>query len=299
MRIIEALLILFSLAVPGVAQLPPSSRNRDFSSMRKLIRETMVEWVVPSIAVAVVRDGHILWEEGFGWADREERKLATEHTMYYTASVAKIFTTTALMMLQERKRLDLDRAVNDYLGSVKLSSPAFDPAGATIRRVAMHTAGLTTFGPTTQFSMEEQIRRFGILFWPPGERFDYSNLGPLILEEVVERVSGQTYHDFLRDQIFWPLAMTHSSGNGIPAELEAYAAQRYSFAGGRVRRADGGIYCSAHDLAMFAMFQLKAHRPDQKQLLKDASIDAMQNQGVPAGSRRYGLAGRQPVRLSQ
>jgi CubicO group peptidase (beta-lactamase class C family) len=153
-----------------------------------------------------------------GWADREQRIAATEHTMYYTASVAKTFTTTALMMLHERKRLDLDRPVNDYRGSAKLSSPGWDPAGATIRRVATHTAGLTTFNPTTRLSMADQIRRFGVLFWPPGERFDYSNLGPIILEDVVERVSGLTYGDFLREQVFWPLGM----------ELEAYAAQRYS-----------------------------------------------------------------------
>ena len=241
------------------------------------------------MAVAVVLNGRTLWEEGFGWADRERRIAATEHTMYYTASVTKTFTTTALMMLQEQKRLDLDRPVNDYLGSAKLSSPSWDPAGATVRRVATHTAGLTTYNPRTPSSLAEQIRRFGILFWPPGERFDYSNLGPIILENVVERVSGMTYADFLREQVLWPLGMTRASV-GVPAELEAYMAQRYSAAGGRVPRSDGGVYCSAHDLAMFAMFHLKAHRSDQKQVLTDTSIDAMQNETVKAGNnRQYGL----------
>jgi CubicO group peptidase (beta-lactamase class C family) len=282
MRILSALLMLLIAASAGVAQ-------PDFSSLRKLARETIVAATAPSMAIAVVRNGRILYEEGFGWADRERRIPATEHTMYYTASVTKTFTTTALMILQEQKRLDLDRPVNDYLGSTKLSSPAFDPAGATIRRIATHTAGLTTYNPTTPLPIAEQIRRFGILFWPPGERFDYSNLGPILLDHVVERVSGKPYADFLREQVLWPLGMTRAA-MGIPADLEQYTAQRYSAAGGKVPPTDEGVYCSVHDLAMFAMFHLKVHRPDQKQIITDASIDAMQNETVEAGGgRKYGL----------
>lgn len=287
MRFVRTVLTLLTLASAAVTQSPQSARAPDFSAVRKLARETIVAAAAPSMAVAVVRKGRILWEEGFGWADREQRIPATEHTMYYTASVTKTFTATALMLLQEQKRLDLDRPVNDYLGPAKLSSPGWDPAGASVRRVETHTAGLTTYNPTSPLSLAEQIRRFGILFWPPGERFDYSNLGPIILENVVERVSGRTYGEFLREQVLWPLGMTRAS-KGVPAELEAYAAQRYT-ASGRVPRGEGSIYCSAHDLAMFAMFHLKSHRSDQKRVLTDASIDAMQNESVPAGARRYGM----------
>src|SRR5262245_45724947 len=144
MRMVTVLLILLSVASAGIAQSLESPVDPDFSAVRKLARETIVAATAPSMAVAVVRRGRILWEEGFGWADREQRIPATAHTMYYTASVTKTFTATALMLLHERKRLNLDRPVNDYLGSAKLSSPGWDPAGATIRRVATHTAGLTT-----------------------------------------------------------------------------------------------------------------------------------------------------------
>jgi len=163
----------------------------DFSKVRKLIQEQIATKGTPSISVAVAHNGKILWEQGFGWADRENRIRATEHTMYYTASVTKLFTETALMILQERKQLDLDRPVNDYLGAAKLSSPAWKADEATVRRVANHTAGLTTFNPAHRLPMEQAISHYGVLFWPPGERFDYSNLGPIILEEVVARVSGK------------------------------------------------------------------------------------------------------------
>src|SRR2546428_124622 len=111
------LLLIFAAAPLAPQPRPPATQTSkvDFSKAGKLIQEHMVEWSIPSISVAVARRGEILWEEGFGWADRENRVPATEHTMYYMASVSKSFTAVALMILQERKQLDLDRPVNDYL----------------------------------------------------------------------------------------------------------------------------------------------------------------------------------------
>jgi CubicO group peptidase (beta-lactamase class C family) len=273
----------------------------DFSAVRKLIQEQMTARSVPSLSVAVARHGEILWEEGYGWADRENRVRATEHTPYYLASVTKSVTATAIMILQERKQLNLDHPVNEYLGSTQVSSPLWDPAQATVRRVATHTAGLTTFArnyyegqPGSRLSADETIRRYGILFWPPGDRFDYSNLGYGILGEVVARVTGKSYADFVRQEVFWPLGMNRAS-LGIGPGLEKYAAVRYSSDHPRPPLAESatpgasGIYCSIHDLALFGIFHLKAHRPDQKAILSDAAIDTMQNSTVDTGGGRYGL----------
>src|SRR4030095_11050207 len=128
---------VLTLAIPLLAQSEPvlsSTSKPDFSKARQFIQKHMVKYSNPSIAVAVARRGEILWEEGFGWADRENRIPATEHTMYYMASVDKSFTAVALMILQERKQLELDRSINDYLGTGKLSSRARSAAGATVRR---------------------------------------------------------------------------------------------------------------------------------------------------------------------
>src|SRR5262245_27413117 len=215
-------------------------RQPDWSQVRKIIQQRMVAESIPSISIAVVRNGKILWEEGFGWADRENRIPANEHTMYYTASITKTFTDTAIMLLQQRKQLELDRPVNDYLGKAKLSSPAWNPAEATVRRVMTHTAGLTTFSPVQPLSMDELISRYGVLFWPPGEGFDYSNAGGIILTEVVARVSGQSYDSFLRNEIFWPLGMTHTS-MGIGPDLESYEAKPYNPVTGLRPRRTGGV----------------------------------------------------------
>src|SRR5437588_5532254 len=114
----------------------------DFGTVRELIRTRLVEQSLPSLAVAVAREGQIVWEEGFGWADRENRVPATEHTMYSLASISKPITATGLMLLVERGQIELDRPINDYLGDAKLTARVGDAVGATVRRVANHTSGL-------------------------------------------------------------------------------------------------------------------------------------------------------------
>src|SRR5436853_84904 len=147
--------------------------NGAFSGVRELIRARLVEQVIPSLAVAVAREGTILWEEGFGWADRENRIPASEHTMYSLASISKPITATGLMVLKELGKLDLDRPINDYLGEAKLRAWIGHAAEATVRRVANHTAGLPLHWhffyedePHRRPPMDETIRRYGNLVTP-------------------------------------------------------------------------------------------------------------------------------------
>src|SRR5215203_235330 len=136
-----ALILLGSLSIPAFPQTQSNTPEKpDFSQVRKLIQEQLATTSIPSISVAVVRRGEIIWEEGFGFADRENHIPATAHTMYYLASVSKTITATAVMILSERKRIDLDHPINDYIKPARLRSPLWDPDEATVRRVANHTA---------------------------------------------------------------------------------------------------------------------------------------------------------------
>ena len=143
--------------------------------------------------------------------------------------------------------------------------------------------------------MAETIRRYGILVTPPGERFQYSNLGFGILDYVISRVSEQPFDDFERAQVFLPLGLTHTSLDIGPG-LEKYEAIRYAADGRPLpfytfdHRGASAIYASAHDLARFALFHLKAHLPDQKAILSDAAIDEMQKPVVTIhGQAGYGI----------
>jgi CubicO group peptidase (beta-lactamase class C family) len=259
-----------------------------FASVQEFIQERMVEETLPSLAVAVACKGEILWQEAFGWADRERRVAATPHTLYSLASISKPCTTTGLMVLQEQGKLDLDRPINDYLGDAKLIARVGNAEDATVRRVANHTSGL---GGHFQFfyadepyrrpSMDETIRRYGNLVWAPGERYNYSNLGYGVLDYLIERLSGRRYADFMREEVFLPLGMTRSSVDVGPG-LDPYQAIRYGADGLPYPHYDfdhpGGsaVYASAHDMVRFGLFHLKTHLSDQRAILSEGAIDAMQ-----------------------
>ena len=259
-----------------------------FDGVRASIRRKIADQATPSIAVAVARGGEIIWEEGFGWADRERRVPSDPHILYSLASISKPITATALMILVERGKVDLDKPINDYLGEAKLRGRAGDASLATVRRVANHTSGLPLHyqffyedEPYRAPQRDETIRRYGNLITPPGERYLYSNLGYGVLDHVISRVSGKAYADFVREEVLLPLGMRRSAV-GLPDALRQYQAVRYGTDGLPIPFYDfdhpGGsaVYASAHDLVRFGMFHLKNHLAGQKRILKDSSIDEMQ-----------------------
>jgi CubicO group peptidase (beta-lactamase class C family) len=150
-RVVQSLLLVATvLAGPGTAAaaqeqpagpapaLDPEARARLGATIRRLLDSARVA----SVAVAVARDGVVLWEEGFGHADLARRIPATPSTLYSVASISKPITATAVMQLVERGRVDLDRPIDGYLGAMRVTGLAGDASGVTVRRVLSHTAGL-------------------------------------------------------------------------------------------------------------------------------------------------------------
>lgn len=272
-----------------------------FAVARAHAKAAVTDSGVPSLAIAVSKNGKIVWEEGFGWADREGRIPANEHTTYSLASISKPITATGLMILVERGRVKLDVPANDYLGTGKITGLQGDASQATVRRVANHTAGLPLHymfyydGAVDRVpTMDDAIARYAVTVYPPGSSYQYSNLGFGILDYIIERISGSSYADFMRSEVFLPLGMTRSSIHLAPG-LEPYAAVRYDNEGRRVPHYDfdhkGGsaVYSSAHDLVRFGMFHLKNHLPDQKRILTDSTIDAMHKNTTGVPNAGYGI----------
>ncbi|MDA0745369.1 MAG: serine hydrolase [bacterium] len=260
----------------------------NIASLRELIRTRLVETSTPSLALAVAQETEILWEEGFGWANREDRIPATPHTLYSLASITKPITATGLMILSERGQIDLDAPANDYLGEIKLNTRIGNAQEVTIRHIAAHNAGLPLHyhfffedEPHIRPPMDETIRRYANLITPPGETYRYANLGYGILDYIISRVSGKSYADFIREEIFIPLNMPHASIDIGPG-LEPHCATRYSSDGKPIpfytfdHPGGSAAFCSAHDLVRFGLFHLKTHLPDQKRILQDQTINTMQ-----------------------
>jgi CubicO group peptidase (beta-lactamase class C family) len=206
-----------------------SAQDR-FDGVRASIRKRIIDGATPSVAVAVAQHGRIIWEEGFGSANREERIPATENTMYSLASISKPITATGLMTLVQAGKIDLDKPINDYLGDAKLKARVGDASEATVRRVANHSSGLPLHyqfffsnEPYRKPSYDETILRYGNLVTIPGEHYQYSNLGFGIIGYVLSRASEESYSDFMREAVFLKLGMTHTSV-GIGPGLEQFQA---------------------------------------------------------------------------
>ncbi|MDQ6831512.1 MAG: beta-lactamase family protein, partial [Gemmatimonadota bacterium] len=270
-------------------------------SLKLRIRHLIDSAHAPSVAVAVSKGGKIIWEEGFGYADIASHTPATATTLYSMASISKPITATGLMKLVEAGKVDLDRPANDYLGKGKITGLAGDARAATVRRVMSHTAGLPLHyrffydgSSERRPSMDEAISRYGIVVYPPGDVYNYSNLGYGIVEEIIAHVSGKPYEEYMRNEVFLPLGMpttTISTGKGLQ-----HAATRYD---GKLEpiafydfdhRGASAVYTSAHELVRFGIFHLRDHLADQTRILKDSTIAAMERRYTPGDTiTGYGL----------
>lgn len=158
----------------------------------------------------------------------------------------------------------------------------------TLRHLLNHTSGLPTY---CRFFYENEsepapdinkaIRDYAFLANRPGEAYDYCNLGYVILEHIIANVSGMSYEAFMEKEIFQPLGMAHSA-IGAPNFPELIA-QRYDDKQKPIinydfeHRGGSAMYASAHDMLRFGMFHLKNRLSDQRRILTDVSLDAMQN----------------------
>ena len=277
-------LLPLALAVVGLAPAADGQSSDQFASVRAAMHRMVDTVRSPSVAVAVAKDGRILFEEAIGLANQEKLIPATPYTMYALASISKPLTATGLMVLVDRGQVDLDRPANAYLGTAKLTGLAGNADGATVRRVLSHTAGLPLhsnfFYADRGYSpppMDETIARYGNLVFPPGQVFEYSNLGYGIISHLIERVSGRSYAEFMRTEVFAPLGLTRTSID-IPSELAEFVAERYGYDNRPSpfftfdHIGASSVYSSAHDLVRFAHDYADQNERDHR-MLADAIAD--------------------------
>lgn len=171
----------------------------------------------PGAAVAVIRDGKIVFSKGYGQASLEFTAPVTGKTIFHVASVSKQFTAFALVLLQQDGKLSLDDDIRKYL-------PEMHDFGApiTIRHLLNHTSGLRDQWESLCIAgwrlddviTTDQILRFAFrqreLNFPTGDRWLYCNTGYTLAAEIVARVSGKPFPEFVAERIFTPLGMTAS-----------------------------------------------------------------------------------------
>jgi len=297
-----------SPAAPGaarpVATVALSAAVRD--SLRVAIRRLVDSAALPSLTVGISVDGRTVWAEGFGYADLTRRIRVTPDTRYSLASISKPLTATAVMRLVERGRVRLDAPANSYLRGAQLTGLAGTADSATVRRLLSHTAGLPLHyrfyyappggGAVPAPDVARTIARYGLVVYPPGTVYNYSNLGYGILGEIIAATSGVPYEAYMREQLFAPLGMTRttiSSGAGLANSAVRYDADRRAIAPYDFdHRGASAVYSTANDLLRFAEFHLGTRRAAPAAgVLADSSVRRMQQVATPptATPGGYGL----------
>src|SRR5947207_3566490 len=184
--------------------------------LQELVASKRDTYGVPGIAAGVVLGDELAWFAGEGWADLETRTAPTERSLSRVASVTKTFTATAVLQLKDRGLLSLDDPLERHLPEFgQVQERGGHRAAVTVRRLLTHRSGLITESPPTSWeaprfpSREEVLAALPetAIVAAPDAAGKYSNLAFGLLGEVVSRLSGRTYGEHVRVEIFEPLGL--------------------------------------------------------------------------------------------
>ena len=246
------------------------------------VRAEMARERIPGLSLAITRDGRLVKAEGYGLANVELQAPARPETIYQSGSVGKQFTATAVMMLAEDGKLDLDDPITKYFAGA--------PAGwkrITIRHLLTHTSGIKDWEGKADLDYrrdytEDDLVKVAMKLppdFPPGTQWSYSNTGYCLLGILIHKVSGTFYGDLLQQRVFGPLGMTATRVIS-EADIVPNRAAGYQLVKGELKNqdwvspslnttADGSLYLTVLDMAKWDAAL------DAERLLKRSSFEQM------------------------
>ncbi|MGX7668367.1 serine hydrolase [Flavobacterium pedocola] len=259
-----------------------------------LVEKTMKSFDVPGIAVAIVKDGKVIHSKGYGVKSIITKQKVDENTLFGIASNSKAFTAAALAILVDEGKLNWDDKVKKYIPEFKMYNE-YVTNEFTIRDLLTHRSGLG-------------LGAGDLMIWPDGHdftskdiinniqylkpvsafrtKYDYDNLLYVIAGEVIERVSKQSWAEFVENRIMKPLEMNNSVGNWsrlkdttnsivphVPIDGKLKVTTRYK---SRIMDAAGGIYTNVNDLSKWLILQMnKGKYGNNQQLFSTAQHTEM------------------------
>jgi len=290
---IASLTLVASLG--AIAQPQPAPPLAERSAKVDAIVSSLVGAATPGAAVIVIHDGKVVHKSGYGLADVEAKAPITTATTFDLASVSKQFTAMAIMILAERGKLG-------YADPLTKFFPEF-PAYAsriTVRHLLNHTSGLPDYmevfqkrpaGISSEPTSREAITMLAQLQEPrfaPGDKWEYSNSGYVVLAQIAEKASGTPFPAFMKANVFDPLGMTSTIVSDQVKAPSVKRAVSYAPAGGGFRNADytplnkiygdGNVNTSVEDMAKWDQ-ALYADRLVRQSTLAEAFTPAKLNNG--------------------
>lgn len=244
------------------------------SEIDQLVNASLTSFNVPGIAVSVIKDGKIVHTKGYGVTSIHTKNKVDEHTLFGIASNSKAFTSTALAILVDEKKINWDDKVIKYLPDFKMYND-YVTNEFTIRDLLTHRSGLglgagdlMIWPDGNNFTPNDVIHNLRYLKPVSNFRtkFDYDNLLYIVAGEIIKNVSNVTWSEFVESKIILPLGMQNSAGSylrlkdttniaspHVPYEGKLKLISRYK---NTILDAAGGIYSSIYDLNKWVLTQL-------------------------------------------
>jgi CubicO group peptidase (beta-lactamase class C family) len=238
----RAIAILFYLIIAGFQSIPslaqtPAPQNADkyadkLRAFEEYVRKQMEKDKIPGLTIGFYKDDYV-WVKGFGYADLENKVPAKPESAYRLASITKPFTSAAIMQLVEKGKIKLDAEIQTYVRYYpKQQWPV------TVRQLLAHTGGGPVgsgLGPEYVSTREvvERISKYPLRY-EPDTKYQYTTSGYNLLGAAIEEVSGKSFNDYLRENIFLPLGMNDTRMNS-ERELIPNRVRTYERANGQIR----------------------------------------------------------------
>lgn len=292
----------------NAAAIPAKTDIKGFTNyLDKNVPKMLEDFYVPGSAVAVIKDGQVVYQKGFGYANVEKSTPVNTSTGFNIGSISKTVAAWGVMKLVEQGKVSLDAPVEKYLKRWKLPKSKFDSKGVTVRRLLSHTAGLSLhgypgWGPEDKLpSIEQSLNGVNNgpgdvkLIMEPGTKWKYSGGGYTICQLLIEEVSGQNFSDFMREQVLKPLGMKNSDYQISPRIVKSSAIAYDSWATETpnplfTAKAAAGLHTTIADFSQFALanLNLSKSQPAGRGVLKPQTVTQM-FEAVPASKENWGL----------
>jgi CubicO group peptidase (beta-lactamase class C family) len=246
---------------------------------------------IAGAVIVIVKDGSVLFSKGYGFADVKKRTpVSPSATLFRPGSISKTFTWTAVMQLVEQGKINLDADVNDYLD---FQVPHTSGRPVTVRNLMTHTAGFEEVIKDLSVDRPDQLsslQRFVITHQPkqifaPGTTPAYSNYGADLAGYIVERVSGISFEQYIQQNIFKPLGMTHATFvQPLPDSLKPMMSNGYELASEDPKpfelvppepAPDGSLSTAGADMAPFMIAHLQNGKYGETRILQQQTAEMM------------------------
>jgi CubicO group peptidase (beta-lactamase class C family) len=196
--------------------------QKSYAKLDEVLKEISSRWGIPGMAVGVIEAGEIIYARGFGVQSLETHKPVTNDSIFCVASIAKCFVANAILQLVEQGKLELDGTICQYLPYFRLNDERFRQI--TLRQILSHTSGMPDMDENeydelvahpeyNEGAAERYVRGLSSrkMVASPGERFAYSNIAYNVLGDLISKISGQSFEDYMKENILCPSGMPEST----------------------------------------------------------------------------------------